>query len=951
MEFRVLGPLEIYDQDQMLALGQPRTRAVCALLLVRPGSLVNVEQFIDELWPDRPPVDARALVRGYLSRLRRALRQGPSGSIGADRLVTHKPGYRIRVNDGELDLHRFERLVADARKARQAGQPQRCIELFGQAHQQWRGDPFADAPRTASIAAAAARLTELRLASLEEQFDAILAAGHDADNITELTALVAAHPLREQFVALLMLALYRKGRQADALQYYQHLRLLLADELGADPSQPLQDLYQRILRDDPALASSGRAIVRAAPGTAQMPVPHQLPARPPLFAGRTHELAQLTQTLDAGAHRPGTVVISAIGGAGGIGKTWLALRWAHDHLNQFPDGQLYVNLRGFDPSDQPVPPTVAVRNFLQALGAQPAAIPTELDAQAGLYRSIVANKRMLILLDNARDAEQVRPLLPGSADCAVVITSRNSLTSLIAAEGAYPLNLDLLTAAEARQLLAHRLGDDRVAAEPDAIDDIIARCARLPLALAIAAARATTQPNFSLTTLADQLRTAHDGDALDAFDGGDASTDIRAVFSWSYRALSAGAARLFRLLGLHPGPDISGPAAASLAGIPLRQTNLLLAELTRTNLLTERSPGRYTFHDLLHAYATDLVNTDGHDIGQQAALHRMLDYYLHTAHAAAKLLDPHRDPISLAPPQPQICAETLADYGHALAWHTTEHPVLLGLVEVTDRSGLDQHTWQLAWALDTFFDRRQNWQGWSTTQTVALRAAQRLSHRDWQAHSHRALARATIQIGRYDAAHNHLQQALDLYAELNDEVGQAHTHLLFSWLNDALGRHREALHHDQLCLTLYQAARHQSGQANALNNIGWHHSQLSEYQEALTHSLQALALQQEIGNRVGESTAWDSVGYVHQQLGDYQQAADCYRHSIKLAHELGHRLSAAEALTHLGDAHHATSNPDGARQAWQEALNILKELDHPNAEDVRVKLRTLDLDLGGHSKI
>jgi hypothetical protein len=356
-----------------------------------------------------------------------------------------------------------------------------------------------------------------------------------------------------------------------------------------------------------------------------------------------------------------------------------------------------------------MPAAQAVRGFLDALGLPPERIPADPDAQAALYRSLLAGRRILVVLDNARDADQVRPLLPGTPTALALVTSRNQLTALVAVDGAHPLPLDLLSAAEARELLARRLGAERVAAEPDAVEQIITACARLPLALAIAAARAQ-HTGFPLSALAAELTETNEaGDRrLDALDAGDPATQIRAVFSWSYAALTPLAAQLFRLLGFHPGPDITIPAAASLAGRPRAETRRLLTELTWANLITEYVPGRYTLHNLLRAYATDL--THRHDTAEQrhAAAHRVLDHYLHTAHAAARLLDPTRNLPAPTPPQPGVTPDSPTDRQQSLDWFTTEHPVLMAAIDHAAEGGFDTHTWQLVWTMWTFFDRRGN---------------------------------------------------------------------------------------------------------------------------------------------------------------------------------------------------------------------------------------------------
>jgi tetratricopeptide (TPR) repeat protein len=513
-------------------------------------------------------------------------------------------------------------------------------------------------------------------------------------------------------------------------------------------------------------------------------VPRQLPAHTPHFAGRADELAELTSLLDGAAGRtqpaamPGTVVISAIGGTAGVGKTALALRWAHQVAGWFPDGQLYVNLRGFDPVGSPVRPAEAIHGFLDALGVEPARLPVELDAQAALYRSLLAGRRLLVLLDNARDCDQVRPLLPGSETCLVLVTSRSQLSGLVAGEGAHLLGLDLLSVTEGRELLARHLGPDRASREPEAVDELIELCARLPLALSVVAARAAAQPTFPLAELAGELRDVRG--RLDALDAGDLATNVEAALSCSYRNLAGPAAQIFRMLGSHPGPDISIPAAASLAAVPQVQARKALTELTRAHLVTERVPGRFGFHDLLRSYAAQQAASVDPGTERHAATRRMLDHYLHTGHAAIRWLYPARETVTLIAADPQIAAEELTDHEQALAWCEAEQEVLPAIIAQAAASGYDTHAWQIPWVLTAYFNRQGYLHDWITTLRTALAAAQRTRDRDGQALASHELGYACFRLGIYDEARTYIRRALDLNRQLGDRVRQAHNHLELS---------------------------------------------------------------------------------------------------------------------------------------------------------------------------
>jgi tetratricopeptide (TPR) repeat protein len=671
-------------------------------------------------------------------------------------------------------------------------------------------------------------------------------------------------------------------------------------------------------------------------------VPRQVPVAARHFAGRAGALTVLAGLAAEAGGADGAgraMVISVIEGTAGIGKTALAVHFAHQVAGDFPDGQLYVNLRGFDPAGPPMTPGEAIRIFLDALGVRAAQLPASLEAQSGLYRSLLAGRRMLVLLDNARDAGQVRPLLPASPGCFVLVTSRSQLTGLAAAEGAMPLALDLLTGDEAHELLAARLGGDRLGADPAAAQELIGLCARLPLALAIAAARASTQPALPLAALAAELRDA--GGRLDALDVGDAAASVRAVFSWSYQQLDAAAARMFRLLGLHPGPGIGAPAAASLAGLPPRQARAVLAELTRAHLLAEPAPGRFAFHDLLRAYAAERAQADEDDAERHAAIHRMLDHYLHTAHPAALLIHPTSRKITPPPLQPGVEPQCLADIGQAQAWFEAERQALMGVAAQALEAAFYTHAWQIAWALGRFLDLLGHWDDWIAAEQIVLAATERLGDRAAQAFAHWQFGYARARLGDHGDAHAHLEQALSIYTELGDRAGAADAHTALGVTLEEQGRDADALGHTRQALELFTAAGDRAGQALALNGIGWLHIKLGDHRQALTSCGQALELFQELGYPRLEADIWDSLGYAHHHLGDHAESAACYQRALALYREIGDRFALAGTLDHFGDTRHAAGRPDEAGAAWEEALAILDDLHHPDAGQVRTKLASL----------
>ncbi|MEU2034333.1 ATP-binding protein [Nocardia amamiensis] len=676
-------------------------------------------------------------------------------------------------------------------------------------------------------------------------------------------------------------------------------------------------------------------------------VPRQLPVYTPHFVGRSEELRRLTALLDTAADGV-PVVISAINGTAGIGKTALAVHWAHQVADRFRDGQLYVNLRGFDPTGIPMAPAEAIRGFLDAFGVAPEQMPVGTDAQTALYRRLVSGRKMLLVLDNARDSDQVRPLLPDTASCRVVITSRNQLADLITHHGARPITLDVLHTDDATALLARRVGHDRVIAELDVHTDLIEQCARLPLALSIVAARAALNPRVPLWILMGELR--DEQTRLDALDAGHPTTNVRAVFSWSYRQLSRPAARMFRLLGLHPGPDISVPAAASLAGVGPRQVRQLLTELARTHLVAQNDEGRFGFHDLLRAYATELAHTHDNAAERRTAQQRVLDHYLHTAYTAAVLMYPRVQPSTPPPALDGVAAEQVADSTAALAWFQAEHAVLLAVLRLAVTTGLDSHGSRLPHMLVEFFQRKVHWHDWATTQNIALTTAQRSSDTAGQAQAHLGLGRVRSFLGNDVEAENHLRQALALFRSAGDQTGEAHTYREYSVLYEFQNCHVDALRSSKQALRLYRASGDRPGQAMALNNIGWFHSLLGNYQQAVSYGRRALALNQELGSRRSESHTLDSLGYAFHHLGDHARAIAHYQRSLAVGRQLGDRPHDAAVLAHLGDAYHAAGDPQTARDAWQQALDILDSLGvarraslgSPDAEEIRAKLAELD---------
>ncbi|MGC4847431.1 BTAD domain-containing putative transcriptional regulator [Micromonospora sp. DT15] len=919
--YHLLGPVEARSaRGEPLALGTPMQVRLLAVLMSQPGTGWSIDQLVDELWQGRPPKTAAGNVKTYVWALRRALR---SPGFPDPAIVAGPTGYRLALNGLTVDSVAFDDLAQRGYSALRQGHWSAAQETFEAALALWRGEPFAGLPGWGVLRSVRARLEEQRSSLVEEVVDLKLRAGQHHELIEPLRSQVDDDPLRERPWGQLMVALARTGRRADALATYRQLRHLLAEEVGVEPGPDLQQLHTRILRAErEPLASDPRP----SEGTPPRFVPRQLPAPPTLFTGRARELARLTSLLLDDPRSASTVVIT---GTGGVGKSWLALRWAHDNRHHFPDGQLHVDLAGFGTATQEASPSAVVRSLLPALGVKLLEIPAEPAAQFALYRSLTAARRLLVLLDNARDAEQVRPLLPGSTRCGVLVTSRHTLPGLVTTDGAHLLALDLPSDDEARQLLVRRLGAQRVIAQPAAVDELIGRTARLPLALSIVAARAAARPTFPLQAIADDLAASRGG--LTALATDDAATDVRTVLSWSYRLLSADAARLFRQISLHPAPDVSAAAAASLAGAPPHLIRPALDELARANLLAEQSPNRFRCHDLLRAYGEELTRALDPPADRGAVRRRVLDHYLRVARDAARLVDPGWQPLDPPLLPTDASPSAFADHRAALAWFTIEQRVLLAAVDDAVAHGFDAHAGQLAQALTPLLGRLSQWHDLATVQTIAVAVACRRADPRAEALAHRDLALAHIQNRRFGAAHHHLRRAMARYDQAGDRPGQVSAHLHLAWLSDIEGDAGAALPHARHALALASHTGDRLGEAAALNALGWSHARLDEHARAIAYCERALALYEEAEDRLGAAHTWDSLGFAYHGLGKHPSAADCYRRALTLYSEVQDPCGRADTLVRLGDTHQALGDHDTSVDLWRQALAILDRVGHPQA--------------------
>jgi DNA-binding SARP family transcriptional activator/tetratricopeptide (TPR) repeat protein len=912
VEFRLLGELEVVLSGRRVDAGTARQRAVLAALLFNANRVVSPDELVARVWgtgrrPDRPV----NTVQTYLSLLRRAL-----GNVAITR---RSGGYVLAVDPAQIDLHRFRRLTAQAQRSRD---DERTVALLQQALGLWRGDAVAelDSPWFDAIRAT---LGNERLAAELDLVDAQLRLGRHADVLASLLDRADRNPLDERIAGQAILALYRSGRQADALARYQLIRQLLADELGNDPGLALRQLHQRILTSDPTLVPP----VAPSPTTRPKgPIPEQLPAPPTLFTGRVQELGVLDAVLATDADSPDTVAITAISGTAGVGKTALALRWAHHHRDRFPDGQLFVNLRGYDPG-HPVDVGDALAQLLVALDVPPQDIPVGPDERAARYRTAIARRRMLVLLDNAATTEQITPLLPGTPSCTVMVTSRDSLGGTVALHGARRIVLDVLPLADAVNLLGKLIGA-RVDAEPAAAVAFAKRCAQLPLALRVAAERAALHPTAPLAAAADELAEQR----LSVLDpGDDPRAVVRAVFFWSYRHLSSDTSAVFRLLGLHPGPTLDTYAVSALTDLPLAQADRVVDSLTRAHLVVRSDTGRLAMHDLLHAYANELVTTEDLAATRQIALTRLFDYYVSAAAGAMDSLhaaERHTRPV--VPPS-ATPVPALADPAAARAWLDAERLTLIEVCAYAAEHGWPQHAVSLSVILYRYLESG-HYTDALTLHSHALHAARGSGDRHAEATALTNLGAVYRLLGSYGTAGEHLGLAADLFAESGDLRGQARALSNLGVVDDRTGRHDSAAGYCRRALALYRQAGDRHGEAATLTNLGAIESETGRQTDAAEYLRQAIALYRALGDRWGEAAALSNLGDLVSQLGDQQTAAAHLGAALIGFRDLGHRYGQATVLSTLGDVYTRLGDYDAAVEHHLRALTLYSELGHRYGE-------------------
>jgi DNA-binding SARP family transcriptional activator/tetratricopeptide (TPR) repeat protein len=885
MDFGVLGPLIVADdRSTALVLGSAKVRLLLAALLCRPNLAVSVDVLVDTLWGSDPPRSAGTAVRVYVHQLRRV--------VGDERVRHVAAGYQLVVHAGELDRDRFRGLCEQARQVASDGDPAKAGELFRQALQLWRGPAFVEFRDIEAVRAAAVELDESRLDVLEECFAAELAAGRHAEVCAELRTFAAEYPLREHLRELLMLALVRSGRQAEATAVFDETRRLLADEYGLDPGPGLVRLHQRILVRDPALSLRPTAAVTAPAGGTlhQQVTPSQLPGDIADFSGR----AELLLALDVRAGSTGAAVaVTVVAGMAGVGKTALAVRWAHRVADRFPDGQLFVNLRGFGPGT-PVQPLDALAGLLRGLGVAPEAVPLEVGEASALYRSVLAGRRVLVLLDNAGSAEQVRPLLPGDGGCAVVVTSRHRLPGLAVHEGAYRLNVDVLGPDEARMLLTALLGADRVAGQEQTVDELARLCAYLPLALRIVAAQLVDAPFRGVAEQVALLRAAGlHGMTVD----GDDDAAVRAAFDASYESMPAAAQRMFRLLGLVPAGDVSVEAAGALAGVPVDEATRLLDRLTAGCLLSQPSAGRYTLHDLLRWYAAERVTADPEAAD---ALHRFCDWYLHSVDAAARLLYPHAMRLPLPPGPPPPGAMRFDAGPAALVWIEAERANLVALIVYCAEHGPRPTAWLLADALRGVFGRLRHVVDWHTAVDAGLAAARRENDPRAVVAMLNGAAHASYTVCRYSTAVTYLSEAADLARHADWELAEVTVLGNLGIIQNELGQMASAARTSKRSLRLAERLASPDSIVNRTSNLSYTHWRMGRLQKAVRGGQWALELARRAQNVSCQASTHHILGRAYWDLGIPVRAAEHLQSALQMARETGSREP--EIMVNMGIA-------------------------------------------------
>jgi DNA-binding SARP family transcriptional activator len=960
VRFRILGPLEVWTGQDWSGISAPKWRALLAALVLNRGQAVSTDRLITELWVDGPPERAANLVSVYVLRLRRVLGD-PEGHV----LITRAPGYQLLLRPGDLDAEFFETLVARGRQAMAAGDVEGAAGMLREALELWRGRALDDAPPTALVTAEADRLEESRLSALELRIEADLGCALHAQLVPELRRLLSDHPLREGLWARLIRALDGAGRHAEALAAYGQAREVISDELGVEPGPELQRLYLAMLSADVAPPakdlpeprpgpsaraasqdpgsgpSPGGAGRRAGPGSAPRRVPAQLPADVADFTGRSGQVERLRGLVSRPRRADSAAVtVAVVAGTPGLGKTTLAIHTAHTLRPEFPDGQLYASLLGG--SEEPVPPDEVLARFLRDLGVDGARVPVDGEERAAMFRTRLAERQMLTVLDDARDAAQVRPLLPGTGSCAVIVTSRHRLPDLA---GSRLIDLDVLDDGEAAELFTRIIGPERAEAEPEAVREVLAACAGLPLAIRIAGARLNARRSWTVATLATRL--ADERRRMDEFTAGDLA--VRACFEVSFGAMhrperpgAVDPAHAFRLLGVWQGPTIGPRAASALIGEPEWPVTEAVEMLVDAHLLESPAPDVYAFHQLLRVYAAERAQAQEPEHVVDAAVRRVLTWYLRTADAAASVVSPHRNRVPLEPAGPGEQPVTFHAAEQALGWCEQERANIVAATRQAAGRGMHDIAWKLPVAAMVCFDLLGYRTEWITTHRVGLASARELGDRRAEVWVLNNLGMVLSQ-QRDPAAIDYFEQAMAIHRETGDLQGEAQATNNLAFHHRLLGRHEESAAALLDALRLNREAGHRYGEAIALCNLGEAYLELGRHDDAIARSKEALEVIGEIGSVRLEGYALYNLGRVDLDQDRTAQGAGQLERALGLHRSAGDRYGEAQDLQYLGAAQARQDRLAEARQAWARARTIFESLgEDARAAEIEAQLEGLE---------
>ncbi|WP_328996584.1 tetratricopeptide repeat protein [Kribbella sp. NBC_01245] len=927
-DVRLLGPVEVIGPGGLAVLPGSRQRALLGLLALQPGVVVARTTLIDALWGEDPPRTALKTLYSHVTRVRQALE-----ACGLpDLFCTREPGYVLAISPAEVDVSRFEKQVASARAA---ARPAEASKLLHEAMTLWRGDAFADAPLAGAAMAAIDRLQEIRISAAEDLWAAELELGEHGRSASELEVLVARHPYRERLVGLLMTARYRSGRHADALEAYHRLRTRLADELGVDPGPELRRQYAAILRHEAPMSP-------VAAKRPHFPKPAQLPAPVGHFTGRTRELAVLDDAVSQAKGRPRVLALS---GPGGMGKTALALQWAHAVEHDFPDGQLFLDLRGHEPG-QAMAATEALPRLLRSLGVSTDRVPAELSEQSGLYRSFMHNKRILVLLDNCGAVDQLLPLVPGGESSLLLVTSRSRLTALGAHHAVRLVDLDALDNDEALDLLGQMLGAERIEREPDAAAKLADLCGRMPLAVRIAAAILAAHPLRPITELCAALEGENRLDAL-SIDGD--SRSVRTVFASAYDALTPAAARLFRLLGLHAGPTVQVHLASAAADVSLPQARALLAELVTAQLIADLGHDRYRFHDLIRLYASECAQQDEPPEQRAETISRIVDWYLAIAQIANRALDPSRNRVvpTLQYPPTETGIADATDRDAVLAFLDGERPNLVPVTRAATELGHHRAAWQLTYLLTGWFEFR----GHRTDRIEICRWAVDAAQRDGDEFAE-GLMWSSLGVA-YKAAHRFaealepLNRSIALTSSTGDKrgLGNALNNLANAYVG--LRRYDEAIDAFHQALPLYGETGQQAAMAATLSNLGETYVQIGQVELGFDYLTRALAQARELADLWLEGAITHNLGQAYLEHGSAETAVAHLREALAIRQRAGDQHFAPDTLAHLGAAYLACGDTAAAADVLQQALTASRGIAD---EQLEARILTLleELPRGGN---